>query len=353
MGVGGAINLHYLFHLGHPAHFHLFKHVITDLRAGGHTADILIKKKDVLEDLLKSTGWEYFNILPEGRGDSKIGLAIGMLKRDWRMYRHCRSRRPDVLIGTSVEISHIGKLLGIPSINVNEDDWDVVPMYAKLAYPLATRILAPVGCRMGKWESKTTHYAGYHELAYLHPSRFNPDPAIPRRYFGGEEPYVLMRFARLTAHHDTGISGITDALAQRIIEEIGSSYNVWITSERPLAPQFEAHRIRIDPIDMHHIMAGAAMYIGDSQTMAAEAGVLGVPFIRHNGFVGRISYLDELENNYQLGFGVPADEPEAVLSTLRRILQDSDTAAIWKDRREHMLREKIDVSRYLVMELLG
>ena len=48
----------------------------------------------------------------------------------------------------------------------------------------------------------------------------------------------------------------------------------------------------IDPSDMHQVMAHASLYIGDSQTMAAEAGVLGVPFIRCNDFVGRIGYLD-------------------------------------------------------------
>lgn len=41
-----------------------------------------------------------------------------------------------------------------------------------------------------------------------------------------------------------------------------------------LGTQFEKYRIRINPLDMHHVMAFASLYIGDSQTMAAEAGVL-------------------------------------------------------------------------------
>lgn len=65
---------------------------------------------------------------------------------------------------------------------------------------------------------------------------------------------------------------------------------------------------------MHHVMAFASLYIGDSQTMAAEAGVLGVPFVRFNDFVGRIGYLRELEDTYELGYGIhasvlPADSP--------------------------------------------
>ena len=62
-----------------------------------------------------------------------------------------------------------------------------------------------------------------------------------------------------------------------------------------MEPQFEKYRIKINPLDMHHVMAFASLYIGDSQTMAAEAGVLGVPFVRFNDFVGRLSYLHELE----------------------------------------------------------
>jgi predicted glycosyltransferase len=33
------------------------------------------------------------------------------------------------------------------------------------------------------------------------------------------------------------------------------------------------------------------LYIGDSQTMAAEAAVLGIPSIRFNSFVGKLVYL--------------------------------------------------------------
>ena len=45
-----------LFQLGHPAHFHLFKNTIADLQRDGHQTFILIRKKDILEDLLKEAG---------------------------------------------------------------------------------------------------------------------------------------------------------------------------------------------------------------------------------------------------------------------------------------------------------
>ena len=73
-----------LIYLGHPAHFHLFKNTIRNLEDNGHKVSVLIKKKDILEDFLDRAGMEYHNILPEGRSDGKAGIALGVMKRDWR-----------------------------------------------------------------------------------------------------------------------------------------------------------------------------------------------------------------------------------------------------------------------------
>lgn len=336
-----------LFSLGHPAHYHLFKNVMAALTANGHKIAIVIKKKDVLEDLLKKAGLAYINFQPEGRGDSKAGIALGLLKRDLRLFAFCRRFKPDLLVGTSVEISHVGKILGIPSVNVNEDDFDVVPLYSRLAYPWASTILAPSCCRTGKWENKTIHYDSYHELAYLHPRNFVPDPILAEHYIPEGQPFFLIRFAKLTAHHDRGIRGIDCAIAARMIALLAPRGRVCITSERELEKEFEPYRMAIDPADMHQVMAHATLYIGDSQTMAAEAGVLGVPFIRSNDFVGRIGYLDELENKYQLGFGIKPDQPEKILSTLHDLLQMTDLQEEWQKRRKKMLAEKIDAAAFI------
>ena len=85
------------------------------------------------------------------------------------------------------------------------------------------------------------------------------------------EPYFLIRFSALNAHHDIGITGINTEVAQRLIDILSPHGRIYITSERPLEPQFEKYRIKINPLDMHHLMAYASLYIGDSQTMAAEA----------------------------------------------------------------------------------
>ena len=37
-----------------------------------------------------------------------------------------KKHKPDLVVGTSIIIAHSGKLLGIPNIIVNEDDFDIV-----------------------------------------------------------------------------------------------------------------------------------------------------------------------------------------------------------------------------------
>lgn len=344
---GSVSKNHYLFHLGHPAHYHVFKNTISKLKADGNEVSILIKKKDVLEILLMNEGHTYVNILPEGRTDSKLGILTGMLKTDYRLLRYCLKHRPSILIGTSYAISHVGRLLSIPSINVNEDDADVVPFYARFSYPWASVILSPIVCNNGKWENKSVKYHSYHELAYLHPAVFTPDANIANKYLNISDKFYLLRFANLTAHHDAGISGITDKRAEELVTLLSKAGKVYITSERALPKSLESYRLKIDPVDIHHVMAYASLYIGDSQTMACEAGVLGVPFIRFNDFVGRIGYLEEMENKYQLGFGFRTSQYDAMKKKMAELLALENIKTSWQKKREDMLAEKINLSTFL------
>jgi hypothetical protein len=163
-----------------------------------------------------------------------------------------------------------------------------------------------------------------------------------------DKPYFLIRFAKLNAHHDKGIRGITDEQALKIIEVLKPHGNIYITSERKFDEKFEPYRLQIDPLEIHHIMAFADIFIGDSQTMAAESGVLGVPFIRYNDFVGRIGYLNELENKYNLGLGVNPSEPDRLLEVISELLLMPDRKLIFNARRKQMLSEKINLSSFLL-----
>ena len=340
--------MRYIFHLGHPAHFHLFKNVINQLKKNGHSIAILIKKKDILDDLLNASALDYYNILPKGRKDSKLGIIIGILQSDYEILKFSMKFKPDILIGSSYAISHVGKILKIHSINLNEDDSKVIPLYSKLSYPWASVILSPRVCDNGKWNLKSIKYDSYHELSYLHPNNFVPDLSLVKKYFPVDKRYFIIRFAKLSAHHDSNITGIDQFIAEKLVNILSPFGSIYITSERDLETKFEKFRIRINPLDIHHVMAFSSLFIGDSQTMAAEAAVLGIPFIRYNDFVDEIGYLNELEKIYQLGFGIKSGQTSELFQKVNDLVRQDNVKEIFQARRQIMLSQKIDFASYLV-----
>lgn len=336
-----------LIYFGHPAHFYTFKNVLPKLKEGGCEVEILIKKKDVLELVLDNAGIPYHNILKEGRRDTKFGIIWGILKRTMRLNTFCSKFHPDILVGTSVENSFIGHFRHIPVINLNEDDVVVGRMYARLSYPWSDVILSPTVCDNGRWNGKTVKYSGYHELAYLHPSHFIPDQKHVEKYFPADPPYFLLRLSKLNAYHDKGIKGLDNEAVEKLLDILLPHGRVFITSERELPSRLNSFRLSIDPIDIHHVMAFASLFLGDSQTMAAEAGVLGVPFVRFNDFVGRIGYLRELEDVYHLGFGIKTHEVDKLYDTVKSLVFMDNRREVFQQRRMKMLSEKIDYAAFL------
>lgn len=337
----------YLFYMGHPAHYHNVKHAINTLLSEGNEVKVVARAKDVLFDLLSDENWDVVR-LSERTGQGKMGIITSVLAREWKLMRIAMKWKPDLMAGTDLVITHVGKLLGIPSIVINEDDSAAIPLMAKYAFPYATALLAPNCCDQSPANDKKEGYEGYHELAYLHPDYFTPDVNALPAGIPKDAPYFILRFASLHAHHDDGRKGIDDQLALQLIEILEPHGQVFITSERPFANQLESYRLPVHPKDMHQVMAHAKIYIGDSQTMAAESAVLGIPSIRFNDFVGELAYLEELEHRYQLTKGIRADQPEKLLELTKKWVELKSLNDDWKKRQKNMLEQTISVTPFWV-----
>lgn len=340
--------MNFLIQLSHPAHFHLYKNVAHNLMDDGHKVFILIKTKDILEDLLRQSGLPYYNILKEAHRKSKFGMLCDMLVRDWRIWRFVKRNKIDLLTGSTVEVAQVGWLTRKPRVNTGEDDMRIVPLFQKMAGPFIQTILSPVTCDNWKLEPKSVKYAGYHKLAYLHPHQFQPDRKVVERYFSSDRPYFLLRFAQLKAYHDleSNAQGINTEIAQRLIDMLLPYGDVYITSERELEPQFEKYRLQINPLDIHHVLAFAKLYIGDSQSMSVEAAMLGTPSLRFNDFAGKIGVLEELEHKYELTYAIPSSKPQQLYEKVQVLLDMTDLYDVFQQRRQRMLSEKIDVTAF-------
>jgi predicted glycosyltransferase len=65
-----------LFYFSHPAQYFFLRETIKRLIKTNHVIIILIKTKDVLEDVLIGDNLEYINILPTERGLTKLDIFL-------------------------------------------------------------------------------------------------------------------------------------------------------------------------------------------------------------------------------------------------------------------------------------
>lgn len=331
-----------LIYIGHPSQYHFFKYIIKVLHSHKNEVRILIKSKDVLENLIKNDGLEYINILPEGRKSTKIGILFGLIKRDFRLFGIVRKHKPNIMIGSDPSLSHMGKIFGIPVLTVVEDDINVISILGRLTYPFTNYIVAPDSCDCGKWNSKKISYSGYMKLAYLHPNRFTKQTKIKC------DSSFLIRLSKLDAHHDVGVKGLTKEIVLQIVNKLIDIGEVKIVSEYVVDDQLQKYLLKINPNEIHNHLAQSTLLISDSQSMSMEAAMLGIPSIRFSSLAGKIGVLEELEKKYELTYGIKPEEKEKLFNKLDELLSIKNLKDVFELRRERMLNDKIDVTAFFV-----
>jgi hypothetical protein len=98
---------------------------------------------------------------------------------------------------------------------------------------------------------------------------------------------------------------------------------------------------------MHDALAEARLLVADTQTMVAEAALLGTPAIRSNSFVGGKDMRNfvELESADLL---VNHSSFEAVVDSARRLLTDDDVPTRWEQRARDYLADMVNLTDLLV-----
>lgn len=332
--------------LSHPAQFHFYRNIVDRLKQKEIDVLVLIRTKDILSNLLDEYGWEYYNILPDGRGNSRIQILYGLFKRTVKIWFFVKKRKIDFLAGTDASLAIVGKFCRIPCITTLEDDYEVIKHLANLTYPFTANIVVPAICSVGKWGYKKVGYQGYMKLAYLHPNWFTPD--IRKISISPDKPFYILRLSALNAHHDVGIKGINEEILVEIIKRLAGFGSVFISSESELPINLKKFHLHIPTSDLHHYLSLASLLVCDSQSMAVEAAMLGTPSLRFSSFAGRISVLEELEHKYQLTYGIKPDEPEKLFAKIAELLAIPKLKEEFQNRRQRMLADKIDVTAFMV-----
>jgi len=345
-----------LIALSHPAHYYLFKFFYKDLKSKGTDVRFVVREKDILESILISEKIDYIKICKEvKRGSNKYSILFGAIKemliQDYNLWRYTIKWRPDIMLGTDISISHVGKLMRIPNIVLNEDDYEINKLFCVATYPFTNHILTPRVCNVGKYTGKRIAYDGYQKIAYLHPNYFRPKESVLNSIgLNKDDHFYIIRLVALNAVHDVekNHSGVSISLLKNIIKILSSKGKVFITSEKGVLSEFKKYELKIKPNEIHDLMYYADMFISDSQSMTVESALIGTPSIRCSSFVGKINVLEELEHTYKLTFGVKPDNPKGVILKIEELLQLYNLKDEFRDRRDNMLKDKIDLTAFLL-----
>ncbi len=334
-----------IFDLGHPAHFHLFKNAITELQKTGNEVHIVARQKDCLIALLDRAGFEY-KIIPRKK-TGFFALGVQNLKTFSAVYKIAKQKPTDFIVGTSLAAPYVARLVGAKSIIFNADDAKVVPLFAKLAYPFAHYIVTPDSLT-DNFGKKHIKYPGLHELAYLHPKKFKPNPNILSELgVGKNEKYFLVRLVSLTAHHDVGAKGLSTDQARLLVSKLSKHGRVFISAEKVIDRSLEPYLLKVDVDRIFDIMAFAQIIIGDSQTMTREAAVLATPSIRCNTFVGRLSVIENLQNHGLTRGFLPKDF-DKLLECLDEWLANDKIKEQWQQKRDEFVNRSVDLTEWML-----
>ena len=164
--------------------------------------------------------------------------------------------------------------------------------------------------------------------------------------FSENEKYIIVRFVSWNANHDFSQHGFTSP--KDIVPMLEPYGRILISSEVKLDANLERYRIKVPAEKIHDLLYYATLYIGEGATIASECAVLGTPAIYVNTL--RLGYLDEQEERYGLvyNFSDPEMAQQQALARAIGLLQSPGLKQEWQSRRQKMLEDKIDVTRFMV-----
>jgi len=333
-----------LFDISHPAHVHFFKHIIRLLEDKGWETTVVARQKDVTLRLLDSYGIPYTS---SGRAGHRgvLGQFGELIARDLAIYGIARSFKPDVILTRNPCGVQVARLVGATGV-FDTDDGREAGIHYMAAAPFAHVITTPA-C-LPDLGPKQVRYPGYKQTAYLHPNHYTPNPEVLKLLgIKGGEPYYIVRFVAMDASHDKDQSGLTFGAKEAIVRTLQEHGRVIITSEGMLPAEWREMSFSIPPERIHDALAFASVYIGDSQTMAAEAAILGTPSLRCSSFAGHLAYLEELEHRYGLTAAFKPNEIQGLLAKLEEWLRRPGLKSEFAMRRRKFLADQCDVAQWM------
>ncbi len=332
-----------LIDIGHPAHVHYFKNFIKIMEQKGYKFLIIARDKEITHNLLNN-----FNIpfISRGKGQNGlVGKTFYYFKAIWLIYMKARGFKPDLILSfASPYAALVSMLLRKPHLVFNDTE------HAKLSHFLTDSfskyILTP-SCYNKELGVKQIRFNGYMELCYLHTNYFTPDVAILDELGLKEnEKYVILRFISWQASHDIGHRGLSLEMKKNVVKEFSKYAKVFISSEGKLPQDLKPFQLKIAPEKIHDVLYYASFYFGESGTMATESALLGTPTVGVSTLAKLLGNYQELQYKYKILYFY--DSEDKGFEKALELLKDNRAKEQWQFKRDNLLKEKIDVTAFMI-----
>lgn len=327
--------------INHPAHVHMFKNLYFELIKNGHNVSVVAVEKEISILLLDKYNIPFIKLGKNPK--STYGKILLLIFSIFKLFFISIKFKPEIFLSVAgIRSSVVAFLLGKKSFVF--DDTEHSTKEIALYKPFATKIFTP-DCFLDDLGPKQMRYAGYHELAYLHPNRFTPNPEVLKEIGLTEnDKFFVVRFVSWEASHDIGQKGLSIEDKRKLIDLLKPHGKIIISAERELPSEFEEYRMSICPTKMHDLLYYATMYLGEGGTMASEAACLGTYSIYTNSLPS-MGYIKEEIEKYNLIF--KSIDINEIIAHLNSISFDNVKSES-KEKAKKIIEDKIDPTQFLI-----
>ena len=335
--------------LNTPAQVHFYKNIVKKFELRGHKVTILAREYGDTLKLLNEMGIKYtrFNFMSNSAIKTVASFPVDL----FNIYRILLNKKIDFMVGFGMYDVFVAKMLHSKSIVFFDSEPKINSMMNlqyKTFMPFVNTFISPTSFRqdLGKKHIKVD---SYEELSYLHPRYFKPDISIyDLLKIPSSEDYVVLRFNSFDALHDVTAAGFLLEEKIDLAKTLSKYAHVFISFEGKVPKEIEEYQLKTPKTRIHDLLYFSKLLVTDTQTMATEAAILGTPVIRKNKFVGKgdMGNFIDLENKYKLIYNLT--DFNKVKDLAVEILTDKSIKTVWKERREKLLNDKIDIVDFMV-----
>jgi len=334
--------------LNTPAQVNFYKNIAEGLGNRGHEVMFLVRDHRETIELLNELGTRYFIYSkPEKSKSRKImNLPFAVYKATCQLLRF----KPDIIMGFGIYDAFSSFFLRKPCIVFTDTEPRVslsLSIQFKLFMPFLKVIITPTSF-LDDLGSKQVRVNSYKEMAYLHPDYYKPnDDIYDLLKLNMDEEYSLIRFNDFDATHDFGVNSFSLHNKIELVKRLNQYTKVFVSFEGEIPKEIERYELKVPKSRIHDVLYYARLFVCDTGTMATEAAVLGTPVIRCSSFIGQKwgNFVD-LENKY--GLMVNIRDPKMVIRKAEELIQKPNLKKEWKEKRERLLEEKCDITKFMV-----